>query len=421
MKRNDVQRDTFILLQHGAFMKRILFVIPLPYGHDWGFWTRDAGLMVLTLREMGYDAWLIALGDAATVTEDKPVLAVSLDDLNRPEWWKAQRPDAVVLYTGSAPRHDRMRQAALTATPRVVERLDTDGARSARLFPKLYYMRFWVRISEILPPYARWLAPFPAAARTGLIYLFPMLMDIRMVRTMKRLPAVIAESPVAAARIQQMFEKFSGAKHRVAMISHPVNEKVIRYDATPKENQIITVGRWASVQKDFPLLRKVLKGFLQRHPDWRATVVGSGVPARDRVPGNAAEEWQRRMTFHENLTHEKIVEEYNRSKIYVMVSRCEGFSVAASEALCCGCSVVSARVLASSTYTAEPQSGGIAETRTSGAFLDTLDREVECWTKGERNPKAIASVWSGRLGSHAVAQATLALLEDILPGAAPFK
>lgn len=393
-------------------MKRILVVLPIPYSHDGGFWTRDAGLTALTLREMGYDAWLVALGNATTMTGDKPVLAVPLEALNRSEWWKAQIPDGVVLYAGSAPRYDLMRQAALAATPRVVERLDTDGARSARLFPKPYFMRFWVRISEELPPYARWLGALVAGARTALIYLFPSLMDVRMVATMKRLPAVIAESPVAADRIQQMFEKFSGAKHRVAMIPHPVNENVLCYDEMPKENQVIAVGRWASVQKDYPMLRKVLKEFLLRHPDWRAIVVGGGVPARDRVTG---EDWQRCITFHEKLTHEKMAREYNRSKIYLMVSRCEGFSVAASEALCCGCSVVSASVLASATYTAEHQSGGVAETRTLGDFLKTLDEEVECWKTGKRDPKAIASIWRGRLGSHAVAQATLALFEDILP------
>ena len=400
-------------------MKRILFVLPIPYHHDGGFWTRDAGLMVLTLREMGHDAWLIALGDASTVTAGRPVMAASLKELDRPEWWKAQRPDAVVLGTGSAPRHDGMRQAALAATPRVVERLDTDGARSARLFPKAYFIRFRVRIADGLPGYARWLAPPLAAARTALIYLFPSLMDTRMVATMKRLPAVIAESPVATARIQQMFETFSGAKHRVAMISHPVNEKIMHYDGTSKENQIISVGRWASSQKDFPMLRKVLQKFLERHPDWRAVVVGSGVPLRDRAAGEGAEEWQRRMTYHEKLTHEKMVQEFNRSKIYLLVSRCEGFSVAASEALCCGCSVVSARILATSTYTAERQSGAVAETRTAEDFLKTLDLELASWAAGERNPAAIASLWRERLGSQAVARATLKLLEEILPWDAP--
>ena len=396
-------------------MKRILFAIPIPYGPDWGFWTRDSGLVVLALRKMGYDAWLVALGGSTTVTTDRPILPVSLKTMKSAEWWRAQHPDAVVLNTWSAPRDDAIRQAALAATPRVVERLDTSGARSARLFPKSHFIGLWGTYAEKLPAYARWLAPAVAAARTALLYALPGLMDVPMVATMRRLPAVIVETPVAAACIEQMFKTFSGANHRVAMIPHPVNEEAIHYDRTPKENRIITVGRWATVQKDFPMLRKVLKGFLQRHPDWRASVVGSGVPAHDRVTGDEAEEWRRRVTFHEKLTHGQLAIEYSRSKIYLMVSRYESFCIAAGEALCCGCSVVGSRAVPSSYYFAETQSGGVAETRTAKAFLETLDREVECWTKGGRNPEAIASVSRKRMGSRAVALATLALLEDIPP------
>ena len=403
-------------------MKRLLFALPIPYSPQGGFWTRDAGLMVVTFRQMGYDAWLIVLGDASTLTEDKPVLAVSLDDLNRPEWWKAQRPDAVVLSTWSAPRYDALRRAALAATPLVLERLDTDGVRSARNLPRAYYIRAWGAYWDNLPATVRWLAPFLAAARTALFYAFPRLMDARMVATMGRVPALIAESPVAAARIQQMFDIFSGTKHRIAMIPHPVNEEVVHYDGTPKENQIITVGRWATAQKDFPMLRNVLKGFLQRHPDWRALVVGSGVPEHDRAArGSAVEEWQRRMIFREKLNHEELRAEYSRSKIYLMVSRYESFCIAAAEALCCGCSVVGSCTVPTSYYFAETESGAVAATRTSDAFLETLDGEVESWGKGGRDPTAIASTWRNRAGSHEVARATLALLEEITPGNVPFR
>jgi len=394
-------------------MKRILFAIPLPYGPDWGFWTRDSGLIVLTLRAMGYDAWLVALGDSNTVTTGCPILPVSLETMKSADWWRQQRPDAVVLNTWSAPRYDAIRIAALAATPRVVERLDTNGARSARLFPKPYFTRTWGEYAEKLPPLTRWFALLPAAARTALLYSFPRLMDERMAATMKRLPAVIVESPVAAARMEQMFEKFTGTSHRVAMIPHPVNEAAIHYDRTPKENQIITVGRWATVQKDYPMLRKVLKEFLQRHPDWRAIVVGSGVPPNDRVCGGG-EEWCRRITFHEKLTHDQLAVEYNKSKIYLMVSRFESFCIAAGEALCSGCSVVGSDAVPSSYYFAETESGNVAQARTAKGFQKALDSEVECWTNGRRNPETIATISQKRMGSNAVAVATLALLEDIL-------
>jgi glycosyltransferase involved in cell wall biosynthesis len=400
-------------------MKRILCALPLPYGPNWGFWTRDAGLMVLTLRDMGYDAWLVALGDASTDTSNRPVLAVALGDLSRPEGWQAQRPDAVVLSTGSSPRHDAMRRAALTATPRVVERLDTDGIRSARLFPRPYFIRAMGGYLDRRPARGRWLAPIVAAARTALLYAFPRLMDVRMVKTMRQLPAVIAESPIAADRIQQMFLTFSGAKHHVAMIPHPVNENVLNYNETEKENQIISVGRWDSFQKDYPLLREVLQGFLERHPDWRGVVVGGGVPEEDRIPRDDARAWRNRLTFHAHLNHEQLAQEYNRSKIYLMVSRYESFCIAAAEALCCGCSVVGSSDVPTSYYFAEKESGRVASPRTLTTLLQALDAEVESWANGKRKPGEIAAVSRARTGSRAVCAATLALLEEILPWDSP--
>ena len=397
-------------------LTRILFAIPIPFGPRWGFWTRDSGLVVLALREMGYDAWLVALGDATTITEGMPVLCIPLEDMQRAEWWKAQKPDAVVLCTWSAPRFNDIRTAALAATPCVVERLDTSGNRSARLFPKACYIETWGGYRDKLPGYAKWLAHPFVAARTGILYAFPQLLDARMAASMTMTRALLAESPIAADRIRRIIGTFAGGYQRVAMIPHPVNEKVIRYEGLPKRNQVISVGRWGSAQKDFPMLRKVLKGFLQRHPDWTATVVGSGIPARYRANGSGTEEWLRRIRFHENLSHEQLTVEYGHSKIYVMVSRYESFCIAAAEALCCGCSVVGSVDVPSSWYFAEAESGMVAARRTPSVFWETLDREVTSWDAGARDPAKIAQLWRERVGSEAVGRATVALVEEVAAG-----
>jgi glycosyltransferase involved in cell wall biosynthesis len=391
-------------------LSRILAVIPLIYGDARGFWNRDAGLFVLTLRSMGYDAWLVALYDPAqTPAPEMPVIRATVEELGNPAWWQNQRPDGVILNTWSAPRYDAMRKAALTATPRVVERLDTDGARSARLFPKPLFYQLWGTYADNPPGGFQWLAKPIAAARTAACYTFPALMDRRMVDTMKQLPGFIVESPIAAERIQRMFETFAGERRRIEVIPPPVNVEEIHRVDVPRENRIITVGRWASVQKDFPMLQKTLKGFLQRHPDWQATIVGSGIPGGQltRIDPDG------RITHHEKLTHQQLAVEYSRSKIYLMISRYESFCIAAAEALCCGCSVVGSSNVPSSYYFAETQSGCVADPRTPKGFAEALDREVESWKKGERNPETIAAVWLDRAGASAVARSTLAFLESM--------
>ena len=400
-------------------MKRILFAIPIPFGPNWGFWTRDSGLVVLELRKMGVDAWLVALGDSTTLTEGQPALPITRAEMEDPAWWKAQKPDAVVLSTWSAPRYDAIRKAALAATPCVVERLDTSGNRSCRLFPRPCFIQSWGGYWDKFPPYAKWLAWVPAAARTALFYSFPQLLDKKMAVTMKQLPGAIAESPIATERMQKMFETFTGSRQRMEMIPHPVNDSILYYDDTPKENVIITVGRWASAQKDYPLLKKVLRDFLERHADWKAIVVGKGVPEADRNAGAGTEEWHRRIAFHESLAHEQLVPEYRRAKIYLMVSRYESFCIAAAEALCCGGSVVGSADVPTSYYFAQSESGMVSPVRDLRSFSTTLDAEVKHWEAGDRNPKAISAYARREMGSQVVAKATLTFLENVLPAGGP--
>ena len=392
-------------------LKRILFALPIPFGHRWGFWTRDAGLAVLTLRKLGYDAWLVALGDATTETEGQPVLCVPLEEMSNAAWWKSQAPDAVVLCTWSLPRFDAVREAALAVTPNVVERLDTSGNRSCRLFPRACFIESWGAYRDKLQGFARTLA-FPLAlAKTAILYGFTGLLDAPMARSMSMTRALIVESPVAATRIQQIMARFAGNDQRIVVIPPPIDADALHYDGTPKQNRIIAVGRWDSAQKDYPMLIKVLEGFLKRHPDWEATVVGSGVPT-----GAGTEEWQRRITYRSGLSHEELAPEYNRAKIYLMVSRYESFCIAAAEALCCGCSVVGSSDVPSSYYFAETQSGMVAAKRTDSDFGETLDLEVAAWASGARDPAKIAPLWRDRAGSEGVSRAMVALLEEVAAG-----
>jgi len=394
-------------------MKRILLAIPLPYGTDWGYWTRDpSGLTALALRQMGYDAWLVAL-DSDQPLDDKPVIRASMEELGNAEWWKAQRPDGVVLNTWSAFRYDAIRRAARAATPQVLERLDTDGFRSARLFPAQLCLRNWGAYRDKLPPLLRWLAGPLAAGRVSFLYLFPALMDARVVATMHEVAGLIVESPIAGERIQKMMVAFSGKEQRIRVIPHPVDEDDITYVEVPKENRIITVGRWSASQKDFPMVLRVLKKFLQIHPDWTATVVGGGVPARYRSRATAGEEWERRVIYPDKLGHKELAKEYARSKIYLMASRHESFCIAAAEALYCGCSVVGSSAIPSASYFAETASGTVAPERTPQAFVEAMQQEVDAWAHGRRDPQAIAAIWRDRAGSHAVARATLEFLESI--------
>ena len=62
---------------------------------------------------------------------EEPVLWPSPPDVRDPLWWQSQKPDLVILGLWTRPKYDSIRRAALSATPRVIERADSDGMRTA--------------------------------------------------------------------------------------------------------------------------------------------------------------------------------------------------------------------------------------------------------------------------------------------------
>ena len=128
--------------------QRILALLPIQYSDHWGFWFRDAGLVVATLREMGYDAWLVALPGPDSAETKEPVIQVPLEELARPEWWQAQKPDAVISLMWGASRYAAIRRAALTVTKRFLEKLDTDGIRSPRIWLAEYFLATCTQVAD---------------------------------------------------------------------------------------------------------------------------------------------------------------------------------------------------------------------------------------------------------------------------------
>lgn len=100
-----------------------------------------------------------------------------------------------------------------------------------------------------------------------------------------------------------------------------------------KKNQIISVGRWESYQKNFPLLVKWLSTFLDENPDWTSLVVGSGLPEKSPHP---------RISLSPFLAAHELSRQMQSSKLFLSSSRFESFGLAAAEAACCGCLPVGA-------------------------------------------------------------------------------
>ena len=326
---------------------KILLYTDITIRPDQLFWHRDLGLLTKAFRSPGHDAYLVVhlatepspAPDSCSHSEIRnskspipPVLWPSPSDVRDPIWWQSQKPDLVILGLWTRPKYDPIRRAALSATPRVIERADSDGMRTASCGLLTYAKR---RFDYFRDRTYRWppLLSIPAS----IFYSFASILatpwiETRLARTLKLLPAVAVETPHATNLWKSLATRLGADPEKIHCVPHPIQADIFKFDpAIPKKNQIISVGRWESYQKNLPLLLKTLRAFLDKNPAWTSLVVGSGLPTKSPHP---------RITFLPSLPSLDLAHYMQESKIFFLSSRYESFGLASAEAEACGCLVV---------------------------------------------------------------------------------
>ena len=351
---------------------KILLYTDLTIRPDQLFWHRDLGLLTQAFRDLGHDAYLVVhlatepsatpavpneldhpreqpfeapperskvwseVGPHSEIRNSKspipPVLWPSPPDVRDPLWWQSHKPDLVILGLWTRPKYDPIRRAALSATPHVIERADSDGIRTASCGLPTYAKR---RFDYLRDRTYRW--PSPISIPASIFYSFASILatpwiEARLARTLRLLPAVAVETPHATVLWKSLATRLGVDPSKFHCVPHPIQTDIFKFDpAIPKKNQIISVGRWDSYQKNLPLLLKTLRTFLNKNPSWTSLVIGSGLPAKSP---------HSRITFLPPLSPPDLVLHMQESKIFFSSSRYESFGLASAEAEACGGLVV---------------------------------------------------------------------------------
>ncbi len=396
---------------------QILAFQPLVYNPgDERFRVTNLGALVEGFRLQGINSYQVAFAprpELAGTTVDG-IRLCSPEEACDPEWWKALSPWAVVTNTWCAPRMARYVEAIRAATPRVLDRLDTDGNRSPNISFGDYLFREISAHRDFRSPVKRFLALPLAFARTSILKFRPDLLDIPTVNTMAGCPLVGAESPIAAERMKRLMRLFGKDSAHIHCIPFPVNEGGLQFaDLSERTKTVVSVGRWNSDQKNFPLLLQVVDRFLEDHPDWTVTLPGA-------LPDDIAQLLARHAPHHGSkiglpgpLPHEEIYRLFGTARIFLMSSRHESFGIAAAEALCSGCSVVGPHHIPSIPWFCGSNSGTVACRYTPFDMADALAVEANFWEIGQRDPVFISKTWKERVSATSVAKRVLALLEAI--------
>ena len=328
---------------------KILLYTDLAIRTDQLFWHRDLGLLTQAFRGLGHEANLVVhLATEPYPTPDSfshsetqnskspipPVFWVSQQDVRDPLWWQSHKPDLVILGLWTRPKYDPIRRAALSATPHVVERADSDGMRTASCGLLTYANR---RFDYFRDRTYHW--PSLLSIPASIFYSFASIIatpwiESRLARTLKLLPAVAVETPHSTALWKSLANRLGVDPSKFHCVPHPIQTDIFKFDPTiQKKNQIISVGRWEAYQKNLPLLLQTLCSFLDKNPSWNSLVIGSGLPTKSPYP---------QIAFSPPISPHDLALFMQESKIFLSSSRYESFGLAATEAVACGCVVQAA-------------------------------------------------------------------------------
>lgn len=378
----------------------------MDYSDDGQFWDRESGLFCRGFRLLGHDAKLVALGQPDTKTGN-PVHLGSLQQLMDVSFWKQLGATGVVFYSWAVPKYEPIARAIKASGSKLVVKLDSDGVKCPRV-------SFWLQLVRAVYSSRDLGKPLPTLygfVHTFLLYLFPNLHDEKMIRHLEHADVIGIECPVAQARLRRVLRQYQreDLARRVEVIPHPVTEDAIYDPSMEKGRRIVAVGRWSSWQKDAPMLIKVLAKVLAIHTDYRADIFGSGGDQLRLLTSALPSSVRERIQIEGSVDHATLLGHFQRSQILFMPSRFEGFPNTASEAVCCGCSVVGAADLSPLVYLGSRSSGTLAAFRTSAHLADALDSEIGEWRSGHRDPQSISESFLRELSLQAVIQKTLDL------------
>jgi hypothetical protein len=399
---------------------KILTFQPLVYQvGDERLRVTNLGAIVRALSEQGFNAQQVAFAPEADLVGRvvDGIRLCSPAQASDPNWWKEMNPWAVIANMWGAPRFGDVRKAILSSTPRLVDRLDSDGNRSVYADLPLYIHAMWSRLRDMpekrMQRFFSPLIPFGQALAHSW---FPSLLDRRQAIVLREIPIVTVESPIAVERIIRFQQTFGHSGKNVHFSPFPVDESTLPPvpPLETKANRVISVGRWNAHQKNFPMMLRVLNDFLKAHADWDAVVPGTLPRNADAMLARYCPDAGNRVDLISHLQHDEICQQIGRSRVFLMTSRHESFGIAAAEALCLGCSVVGPAHIPSIPWFCSNESGTVATLYTKNGLLDALSSEAKEWIAGNRSPEHISKIWRGRVGAQAVATKLIKLLEKVV-------
>lgn len=156
---------------------------------------------------------------------------------------------------------------------------------------------------------------------------------------------------------------------KTSVIPNPVTNKVFDIQPLEKENKLIAVGRLDN-QKNYPMMIQTFRKIASDFPTWTLCIYGEG-PERNALQQIILQNHLCDRVMLLGKT-DRIIEEMNKSKVFVMTSQFEGMSNAMLEAVCVGLPVITTDVSGAAELVEEGKGGYIVKKNNCSEFETRL-------------------------------------------------
>jgi glycosyltransferase involved in cell wall biosynthesis len=359
---------------------------------DSSFFTRDTGLTCHSLQKMGVESKVVLL-DGSDVKKHPDIIRASLEQMASEEWWRSFRLDAVVLYSWAAPRYTPIAKAIKAGGAKLIVRCDSGEPYSQ--WQKTVREAFYTHYLAARYKGKGWAYACGATLLKTPLFYIPALYDNRVVENLSHADLILNETPDGVQLLKELLIKKGriDIAERVRYSPHPIVEEAIYDPAVKKEKRIIAVGRWDNYQKNAPLLIRTVGKVLAEQSDYEAHIFGGGEEVLRELTNKLPEEVRSRIFIRGKVSPRELIREYQKSRILFMPSRSEGSSVAAEEALVCGCSVVGSRHIFCMRNFVSKKSGTLSQKYNAESLKTALEGEIHAWDSGQRDSEVFSTDW----------------------------
>lgn len=363
-------------------------------------YAKDPGQIVLGLSEIGVDVELVTLGKPTLVGyKELPIKLIQSEQAQDAAFWRTSGYNMVLAYTWLRSPFLWILQLLNAAGLPVIVKGDTDGRLNYPLYP------MWDTFVGNLPgilPYLK-IARRRLKRRLGSRQHF-----INLLMHLESAAGAVVETPQAFANLAHILARHGATQllEKISIIPNPVATSNLV--PVSKSKQVVAVGNWEMKFGDYYVknteaMCSAIGRFLAVRPDFIAILIGKGDDFLKKLLLGLPTEISYRINIVGEVPHPKVLNFLNRSRILFMPSISEGLSIAASEALTAGCSIVGSPLESLHYLSQGGKYGTLAARFDANAYCGALVADAVRWDRGEYNPVATATFWSNELDRKRIA------------------